>query len=701
LTFKEYTEIEDKIVKRRLFLQWFACGFLAQNLLNLLALNFLYAAETTINLYVSPDGDDRNSGTIKAPFATIEAARNAIRKIKQERGNNLQNNITVFLREGTYQLDRPLIFTSEDSGTKNYPITYKAYRGEKPIISGGKTLSNWQKITLNGKKLWSLNLPEVKNGNWHFRQLWFDGELRRRARYPHQGYLSVEQTEPITADTPLSAGKDYIRFRQGDLRAWQTIDRAELVLLNYWAESRLPVVKLDSENRTIHATKPSVFRLEDGKSESSGAAIYYIENALEILEYPKEWFLDNKLGILYYLPAANEEPEQVNVTAPFLSQIVKLQGDSTKKQLVESIHFEGITFSHTNWDYPKDSQLSGYGQAAARIPGAIYCEGVANCSWNNCTIAHIDNYGIEFSDTCYSNRIIKCNIFDLGAGGIKIAANLYTEGVKIHQSKDNIISNCHIYNGGNIFHGAVGIWLAHTDNNRVYRNNIHHFYYSGISIGWTWGYTGLTSERNKIEYNHIHHLGKKDGESISLLNDKGAIYTLGKQPKTSIRNNLIHDIEAFNYGAWGIYLDEGSSDITVAQNLIYRTLSGGFHLNFGKDNLVINNIFALNKVAQIRRSSGENHRSLILTKNIIFWREGELAQGEWNESQTKCDRNLYWNAGTGTINFGQWSWQQWQAKGEDLKSTIADPLFFNPDRDDFTLDRYSPAWKLGFRRLIF
>ncbi|GBG09227.1 hypothetical protein PAT3040_03868, partial [Paenibacillus agaridevorans] len=91
-------------------------------------------------LFVAPNGDNESGlGTINAPFATLEKARDAIREMKADSGLP-DGGITVYLRGGEYRLGKSFELTEEDSGTEDNPIIYKAYNNEEVKIMGGATI---------------------------------------------------------------------------------------------------------------------------------------------------------------------------------------------------------------------------------------------------------------------------------------------------------------------------------------------------------------------------------------------------------------------------------------------------------------------------------------------------------------------------------------------------------------------------------
>jgi parallel beta-helix repeat protein len=168
------------------------------------------------------------------------------------------------------------------------------------------------------------------------------------------------------------------------------------------------------------------------------------------------------------------------------------------------------------------------------------------------------------------------------------------------------------------------------------------------------------------------------------------------QPGTEIRNNLIHDISSFTYGGWGIYPDEGSSNMLIEDNIVYGCKSAGFHQHYGRENLVRNNIFAFNRENQLMRTRAEEHVSFTFERNIVYFGQGRLLGSNWNGQGFTLRNNLYYDRrGPGILFIGK-AFGDWQAAGHDAGSGIADPLFVNAANFDFRLRPESPALRMGF-----
>lgn len=362
----------------------------------------LQAGNNTLTFFVSPDGDDRWSGRLSSPspsrtngpFATISRAQEAIRQLKATGGP--QRAVAVLIRGGTYFLSEPLLFTANDSGTDSCNITYISYPGETPILSGGRPITGWRQVTVGGRQLLAADVPEAQESKWPFHELWVNGQRRIRARHPNAGYLHVDELPDVTNETQWTEGQRRFRFHNGDLMDWGTATEAEVVVMNRWAESRLPIVSVDEPDNVITFNKSSTYRLDPGD-------LYYVENAFELLDSPGEWYLNRTEGILYCLPIPGEDMEKAEVTAPVLSQLMRLEGEPEDGQLVEHIAFRGLAFAHTEWTPP--SELSGYTQAAVGVPGAIYGVGVRHCSFESCAFEHLGTYAIELSRGCHDNVI--------------------------------------------------------------------------------------------------------------------------------------------------------------------------------------------------------------------------------------------------------------------------------------------------------
>ncbi len=642
----------------------------------LLAIASVALAQRT-EFHVAPSGNDAWSGALATPnaagddgpFATIHRAQTAAREADAA--------VTVNIAGGTYFLDEPLRLAPEDSGT-----TYAAYDGERPTISGGVALSDW---AIDGQGRWQTRIAEVGSGKWNFSQLWVNGQRRYRPRLPKQGYYYIAGDASPTVGSQ-GVGHDRFRFQPGDIPAdLAAIVDVEVLPFHLWGMSRMHVAEVDPERSVVTFTAPTC-------NTSWWAALptghrYILENVADALSEPGEWYLDRAAGTLTYIPLLGESPETSTVIAPRLPHLVGLAGDIETGLWVEDVHFRGITFAHTNWNAP--ARGHSFPQAEVNLGGAIRATGARDCSLQSCKITHVGEYAIDLAEGCKKWSVSDCAMTDMGAGGIKIGSQAYSDDEE-RVASDITVSDCLIAHGGRIHPAGIGVAILHSPGNVISHNDIHDFYYSGISVGWQWGYAPSHAHHNTIEDNHVHDLGH------GILSDMGGIYTLGPSEGTVIRGNVFHDIESYSYGGRGIYFDQATTGILAENNLVYRARVGSYCLHFGKDNRVVNNIWALGREGMMEPVRKEDHHQFDFERNIVYWREGPFMISNSAGENYRFASNLYWNPDNPQFRIGPHTFAEWQALGQDEGTIIEDPLFVDPENGDFTLRPGSPAEKIGF-----
>jgi hypothetical protein len=652
-----------------------------------ISLSAVASAAPAADFYVALNGNDRWSGRLASPnakrtdgpFATIEAAQAAVRRLRSSQTK--PTPVTVLIRGGVYELPAPITITPDESGSAGAPTVYAAYPGERPVLSGGKRLTGW---TRNGNRL-RLMIPEVRDGAWRFEQLFVNGERRYRPRLPKEGYYSIE-AEAAPSSAAQGKGYDRFVFRDGDIRAdWANRDAVDVLCFQSWTMARLRIKEVDTASRTVQFVAPTLsavwfFALNQG-------ARYIVENVREALSEPGEWYLDTRTGVLEYLPRAGERPERLDVRAPRLERLVEFAGDVARRRWVTHVELRGLTFAHTNWVCPPEGYQAP--QAEVYLGAAVSAVGARNCKLQSCEIRHVGAYGVEFGAACKEDVVENCTIVDMGAGGVKLGEAAAAGDPEL-LSGWHTVRNCLIAHGGRMHPAGIGVWIGSSPYNLVAHNEICDLYYSAISVGWSWGYAPSAAHHNTLEYNYAHHIGQ------GVLSDMGATYTLGAGEGSVQRYNHFHDVESYAYGGWGIYFDEGTTGMLAENNLVYNCKSAGFHQHYGRENIVRNNIFALNREAQLMRTRAEDHLSFTFERNIVYWSTGVLLASNWSGDRYRFDNNLYWKTNGRPFDLAGRTWEQWREAGQDSHSIIADPLFVAPERRDFRLKPDSPAKQIGF-----
>lgn len=652
-----------------------------------------------LTVQVAPEG----------PLDSLERARDHVRA-NREAGQPAR----VLIAPGRYHLAGPLILGPEDSGT-----TFAALEpANPPVFDGAVTLNGWSRETAGGREVWAAPAPSVPA-----RSLFVDGVRHPRPRFPHAGSLRIAGQPGLTLDSDmidvLYQGSDRFHFGEGDAWTFYDLERVEAVVQHYWVEERMPLVDLDLRRRLARSSHTSIFALRDDLAERF--ARYYWDNVYEVLgEEPGQWYLDWPRRRVLYAPRPQDRLETFRAELPVTNQFVVVRGGAEDGGYVRDVRLERLVFRHADWQAPRssppfqipqDDELSSapYAsapQGAADAGAVIEFAGVRESAVVGCRVEHIGGYAVELGDGCQDVAVTGNQLVDLGGGGVHLHG-AEVAGSPAANARNAVVDN-EIGHAGQVFPQSVGVLARHSADNLLARNHIHHLYYSGISLGWVWGYGEHPSARNVVEANHIHHLGR------GLLNDMGGVYVLGVQPGTVIRGNLIHDVECANYGGWGVYLDEGSSHVLVEGNICHDVSSQCFHQHYGRANTVRHNVFAFGRQGQVEITRPEDHVSFTLERNVLIGDGVPAITGRGGRADVRgyrihTDHNLFWDVTGSPVPAGnsrrdadaRWSLadvvplEEWRQLGFDRNSVLADPQFADLAGRRFVPAAESPVHALG------
>ncbi len=649
------------------------------------------------DLIVAPDGNDNNAGTLDAPLKTFEKAKELLKN------KTTDETITVWFREGAYFIEDTVEFSAEDKSN----VIYRSYPDEEVSFTGAKEISDWSETTVNGVNAFVTDI-EINSDDDYFHSLFKDGKRLSRPNYPKTGLLKIADPKTDEAMIPdhnenFFTNSAVFYAHKQDVLNFSNMQDVDVRIMHFWCDELLPVHSIDTESGRVETQKPTAMtvRVDDN---------YIFENVKEALSQPGEWYLDRSEGKLYYIP---EEGDTVESTVLYAGKTEKLLTFKNS----ENITFRGINFEQTDWDYigktdgtynnefPTDHPLfknlkynSNHTQAASDVPAAINISASYGINFVDCLFKNISYTAIKFESASQNCNIESSEFEEIGANAIYIHGDYVAPAT----TKNINVKDCHINRYGRIFNNAIGILLTHAINCELSNNEIHEGWYTGISVGWTWGYGDNPTNGIKIINNLIYDIGN------GWLSDMGGIYTLGIQPDTVISGNVIHNVGcdegSYGYGGWGIYLDEGSSGMLVENNLVYDCSSQTFHQHYGKDNIIRNNIFAFGEEGAFRITKNEEHNSLTLTNNIFVTDNATMYALTTERDWFVDDSNTYWDykhggnvySGDSMSFFERKSMVIMTLRGYYNNAVFADPMFKDPESRDFTLALNSPALDTGF-----
>jgi hypothetical protein len=575
-------------------------------IITLFCLTIRLYAQDVKQIFIAPSGNDKATGTIDKPFATIEKARKTVRSILKTQKNT---TITVYFRAGNYNLNNSVVFESLDSGSEEYPVTYSAYDNESVSISGGRfiAIKNATAVKDNAvlkrfpveakDKILQIDLKKAGINNFGTMtphgfsrpyqpapmELFCNKKAMCLSRYPNDTLIPMGKVEdpgsiPRDGDFSHRGGKFHYSIDQPN--RWAKAKDIWISGFFRWgyADDAVEIATLDLENKIITTKQETMYGFASGADFQR----WFAYNLLEEIDLPGEYYIDRVAGMLYFYPI---EEELKTIEVSILEEpLVQLKNASF-------IHFIGLNFECSR----------GMG---------IYIEKGNNNLVENCIFRNLGLVAVSMGKGIAPFENLQHAGTGTPASGVigNLYEHLYNNTTFNREAgTGHIIRNCSIYNtgaGGIILGGGNRLTLE-KGNNQVINCTIHHVnriertYKAGINIdgvgniirnceiSYCPGSAILLHGNDHImEYNNIHH-AVTDGD------DMGAIY-YGRDPSeqgNKVRYNFFHHLGNDHGLLVATYHDDGACGMEVTGNIFYKSGMHNGLLGGGSDNVYRNNIF--------------------------------------------------------------------------------------------------------------
>jgi beta-glucuronidase len=549
----------------------------------------------SVSFYVSPSGDDQNTGTTPdQPLHTIAAAQEVVRSWTAD---HTDGNVVVYLRGGTYRIPSPLEFGSVDSGTDGHPVIWRNYPGESPVLSGGTPITGWTEGT---DGIWSASAQGLD-----FLQLYGPDRITR-ARTPDAGTEVKGQLYTV-------AGTNTVQVKVADsaLPDWDlaSLDGVQVVLQYTWRQLRYRIASISPDEdgyRWIVAKTPDgTVNPGAGPGDccqangtnpiastaqpiGSATAQYpvYLEGAKEFIN-DNEFSLDTATNTVYWKPPTGVDPNTVTVTAPATEQLVVVDGAS-------DLTFYGLQFAHTTWLRPdQEGNMQRQGGFRAEPEAA----GTTSDGWpiwyvNPGAVTVQNGHGIIFERDAF--RYLGANgiVFGKAASGDEVRGDIFSSisdtGVFVGAAQDHTlptdeqdinttISDNLFDHMGEDYATDSAITANYPDGLTVDHNLIEDVHNIGINIGYIRNLspTLVTSLQNvQVTDNRID-------TACTVAADCGAIHTKANfyystsgpnpVPRSTISGNYITNVhrdpnQVSTPPARAIYPDDKTSGLVITKN---------------------------------------------------------------------------------------------------------------------------------------
>ncbi|SNR30680.1 right-handed parallel beta-helix repeat-containing protein [Flavobacterium sp. ov086] len=630
------------------------------------------------SLYVAPKGNDAGQGTKKKPFNSISKAVAEARKTL--------GNIDIYLTGGTYYLEQPVVFTSEDSRKESEKLTIKNFDNQKVIISGSKILNLKWKAYKNG--IWQAKVSQ----DLIFDQLFVNGKLQRMARYPN-----FDPTAQYYGGTSADA------LSKERIALWKFPDGGYVHALHssMWG---------DFHYRINGKNEKDELALEGGWQNNRRMPMHdkyrFVENIFEELDTINEWFYDKKTKTLYYYPPKSLDIKNAKFEAPQIAHLFEFKGSETEP--VKNIVIEGLGFTQTLRTFMQNKEPLLRSDWTIYRGAAVFYDGAVNCTFKNCSLNDLGGNAVFFNNYNRNCEVSGCLISDIGASAfcfvgdpaaVRSPSFEYNQFVPLEQidrtpgpKTDNYPADCKVFdnlmfNLGIVEKQSAGVELSMCQNITVSHNTIYDVPRAGINVSeGTWG-------GHIIEYNDVFNTVKESG-------DHGSFNSWGRDRYWHPNKKILDSIVDNNYNlaladvvkpiviqnnrmrcdhGWDIDLDDGSSNYIIRNNLC---LNGGIKLREGVNRIVENNILINNSFHPHVWFKNSND---VFEHNIVTTGYQPIRIDVWGK---KTDYNVFPDLV---------SLRDAQKRGTDKNSVYGGLNFRNPQAGDFRIKDGSIAFSVGFK----
>jgi hypothetical protein len=639
------------------------------------------------DIYVSTTGDDSNPGTQDKPLKTIAAAQTAARA-HAKRG---KEPLVVGFLPGTYYVGKTVVFTTADSGAKDAPVTYTGYGGAATLSGGVKLSLTWSTYK---NSIMQATVPSTVSTGMSFDVLFLNGQRQVMARYPNYDPSKLTTAFQGIAGDYQSRPSKWAKPPSGEVYA-------HCMHTSDWGSQHYVMTGVSG---SLNLSKA----LCNGRaSGANGSGV--VENVLDELDAPGEWYFDKSAGTLYFYPPQGTDLSTALIEVAGLETIIQFQGTSTAP--VKFVNLDGFRYNATSRTFAKCNEQVLKSDWVIYRGGGLFLSGVEDSAITNSFFDALGGNALFVSG--YARRMnIQTNKFvGIGAsaillmgvssavrnpgfgysGGTAVGSLDKTAGPKT----DDYPAQCTVTD--NLIHDigypqkqVAGIGLDMASEITISHNSIYNMPRAGINIGdGCWG--GHIMEYNDVfdtvletgDHGSFNSWGRDRywdpnvGTIDSRVASSPGLEVLDAMKPVLMRNNRWRCDKG-----WDVDLDDGSTNYQITNNIF---LAGGLKWREGYHRTGDNNMFAVG--ARMSVHVWPKNSDDVFTHNI-FHNYDPANPEAWGKT---VDYNLFTDAASLNTAHGY---------GVDKNSVSAtSPGYVDTAHGNYQLTSSSPALALGIKSI--